>query len=159
MELHGSCFGTIGYEEKDLLEIPSGLVGMPNLTRFLILDFEEQLPFKWLQSADEPSLGFLIAEPQLFRSDFALALAKEDLQDLDVDSLEDLVVFVLCTYRGDLEETTGNLLGPIIVHAGKRVGQQIIIEDGGFSAHESLTREEDEPKEEKEGRPVASNCG
>ncbi|MBN2169793.1 MAG: flagellar assembly protein FliW [Candidatus Krumholzibacteriota bacterium] len=133
MELIGTRFGDFHYEDKDLLRLPEGLVGMPQLTRFLILDFEADLPLKWLQSIEEPAMGFLVADPRLFQPDYSLHLSRCDLGDIAVMDPADLVVFVLCTYKGELEETTGNLLGPIVVHAESRVGRQIILEDRDLS--------------------------
>jgi flagellar assembly factor FliW len=138
MELSNTRFGTITYEEQDLIHLPKGMVGMPEMVDFLILDFEETTPFKWMQSLDDATMGFLIADPLLFNPDFSLALDKEDFSGLKVDSPEDLAVFVICTFRGKWSETTGNLMGPIIVHAEKRLGCQIIVEDASFSTHESV---------------------
>jgi flagellar assembly factor FliW len=142
MELIGTRFGSFSYEEQDLLELPEGLLGMPELIRFLILDFEEGLPFKWLQSVDNPKIGFLIADPRLFRPDFALGLNSQDLGELEVRSVDELVVFVICALKGELESCTGNLLGPIIVHAESRRGRQLVLEDGSYSTHEPLYRGE-----------------
>ncbi len=138
MELSNTRFGTITYEEQDLIRLPKGMVGMPEMINYLILDFEESTPFKWMQSLDDATMGFLIADPLLFNPDFCLALNEEDFAGLEVDAPEDLAVFVICTFRGKWSETTGNLMGPIIVHAEKRLGCQIIVEDASFSTHEPV---------------------
>lgn len=142
MELHGTRFGTIGYAPDDLILLPDGLIGMPDRTNFLILDFEEETPFKWMQSVDDPGLGFVISEPTLFRQDYSLALETLDLRDLDVSGPEELAVFVICTYRGNWDQLTGNLMGPIIVHVAARRGRQVIVEDSPFTTHENLSGSE-----------------
>ncbi|MCB1162117.1 MAG: flagellar assembly protein FliW [Candidatus Krumholzibacteriia bacterium] len=138
MQLTGTRFGAMEYREQDRITLPEGLVGMPNLRQFLIADFEEKVPFRWLQSVDDPSVGFLIAEPALFEPEFSLGLTESDLRGLDVSDPEELGVFVLCTFRGSWQETTGNLMGPVLVHAGSRRGRQVIVEDSGYSTHEPL---------------------
>jgi len=138
MELSNTRFGTIEYEEKDLIHIPEGLVGMPDMVSFLILDFEEETPFKWMQCTQDANRGFLIADPLLFNPEFSLALGEDDLRDLEVNSPDDLAVFVICTFRGKWSETTGNLMGPIIVQVEKRLGRQVIVEESSFSTHECL---------------------
>lgn len=138
MELSNTRFGTIEYEEKDLVHIPDGLVGMPDMVSFLILDFEEETPFKWMQSTQDANRGFLIADPLLFNPEFSIALGEDDLRDLDVGNPDDLAVFVICTFRGAWSETTGNLMGPIIVQVEKRLGRQVIVEESSFSTHEPL---------------------
>jgi flagellar assembly factor FliW len=138
MILRGTSFGDIDYAEDDLIRLGEGLVGMPGQTRFLVLDFEGETPFKWLQSVDDAGIGFLITEPALFRPEYALTLEPQDLQDLQAESTEELVVFVLCTYRGDLRETTGNLLGPVIVNARTRRGRQVVLERAPYGTAETL---------------------
>ena len=138
MELKNTRFGDIVYQEKDLLEITGGLVGFPDLTEFLILDFEAATPFKWLQSVSEPAMGFLIAEPRLFRPEYSLSLDKEDLAAFDTQSVGDLVIFVICTYREGMEKTTGNLLAPVVVSDHSRRGRQVILEGSVFTTSESV---------------------
>ena len=140
MRLFGTRFGTVDYEEQDVLQLSEGLVGLPQLERFLVMEFAEQAPFRWLQSLDDPAIGFLIADPVLFDAGFNLALDEQDLRDLDVSAPEDLTIFVLCTRRGPWAATTGNLLGPIIVHTTARRGRQIIVEDAGYSTHAPLRK-------------------
>ena len=106
MELTGTRFGDITYEQKDLLVLDSGLIGMPDQTEFLILDFEDDMPFKWLQSTRDASLGFLVGDPLLFRPDYQLALSRAELGGLDVKSPADLAVFVLCTMKDDIDYVT-----------------------------------------------------
>jgi flagellar assembly factor FliW len=138
MQLTGTRFGAMEYQEQDRITLPEGLVGMPDLRQFLIADFEEKVPFRWLQSVDDPSVGFLIADPVLFAPDFSLGLTESDLSGLAVSDPEELGIFVLCTFRGSWQETTGNLMGPVIIHAASRQGRQIIVEDSGYSTHEPL---------------------
>ncbi len=138
MELSNTRFGTINYEEGDPILLPKGMIGMPDMVNYLILDFEDETPFKWMQSLDDPTMGFLIADPLLFNPDFSLALSEEDSEGLQVNAPEDLAVFVICTFRGKWSGTTGNLMGPIIVHIDKRLGCQIIVEDASFSTHEPV---------------------
>jgi flagellar assembly factor FliW len=156
MRLFGTRFGTVDYEARDVLQLAEGLVGMPQLQRFLIMEFAEQAPFRWLQSLDDPAVGFLIADPVLFDSGFSLALDEHDLRDLAVNAPEELTVFVLCTRRGAWAATTGNLLGPVIVHTRARRGRQIIVEDAGYSTHAPLRQALRMPGE---GRQRAAGAG
>ncbi|MCP4548364.1 MAG: flagellar assembly protein FliW [bacterium] len=149
MELKGTRFGTLQYEDKDLLHLPEGLVGMPEQTEFLILDFEVDTPLKWLQSIKDSAMGFLVGDPLLFRPDYKLALVKSELQDLNVTSPEDLAVFVICTMQEEFEDITANMLGPIIVHVESRKGRQVIVEGSEFSTHENLYKQSLEATELK----------
>lgn len=156
MRLSGTRFGTVDYEERDVIHLAEGLVGMPQLRHFLIMEFAEQAPFRWLQSLEDPGVGFLIADPTLFDASFNLALDEHDLRDLEVNAPEDLSVFVICTRRGPWSATTGNLLGPVIVHTGARRGRQLIVEDAGYSTHAPLRKA---LRAAGEGRQRAAGAG
>ncbi|MBM4118586.1 hypothetical protein FJ251_12795 [bacterium] len=156
MDLRGTRFGNLEFTEQEVLELPEGLVGLPKLKRFLILDLAEQAPFRWLQSLDEPAVGFLIAEPGLFDPTYSLALDDHDLRGLAVRSATELTVFVLCTRRGAWSATTGNLLGPVVVHTETRRGRQLIVEDAGYSTHAPLHQV---AKEAAGGRQFAAHAG
>lgn len=156
MYLRATRFGDLEVADQDILQLPEGLVGLPHLKRFVILDLAEQAPFRWLQSVDEPGLGFLIAEPGLFDPDYNLALDAHDLRGLAVRAAAELSVFVLCTRRGPWSATTGNLLGPIVVHTESRRGRQLIVEDAGYSTHAPLRQT---AKEAAGERQLAAHAG
>ncbi len=149
MIISDTVFGDIQYTETDQLILPLGLVGMPHLTRFLILDFEGEHAFKALISTEEPGINFLISDPRNFNKDFDFTLLEPTRDAMKVEDDKDLSVFVLCTWRGKFESTTGNLLGPIVVNVKTRKGMQVILERGSYTTHESLQVLKDE---ETEGR-------
>lgn len=149
MELKGTRFGDIQFENKDLLHMTDGLIGMPEQTEFLIMDFEEETPLKWMQSTQDASIGFLVADPLLFKQEYNLGLMRDELKDLDISSFENLVVFVICTLRGELKDMMGNLLGPIIVDIESRKGRQLLVEDSELSTHEPLYKKQVQESELK----------
>ncbi len=147
MIIKDTIFGDIQYTEEDLLLLPLGLVGMPQLTRFLILDFEEEHAFKALISTEEPGINFLISDPRNFRSDFDFSLLSPTREALKVETDEDQAIFVLCTWRGKFDNTTGNLLGPIVVNVKTRKAMQVILERGSYTTHETLSSMADDSAE------------
>lgn len=138
MIIKDTIFGDIQYTDDDLLLMPLGLVGMPHLTQFLILDFEKDHAFKALISTEEPGINFLISDPRNFRADFDNRFLEPTREALKVEAEEEFAVFVLCTWRGKFESTTGNLLGPIVVNARTRKAMQVILESGSYTTHEML---------------------
>jgi flagellar assembly factor FliW len=142
MIIKDTIFGDIQYTEEDLLTLPLGLVGMPNMTQYLILDFDGEHAFKVLLSTEDPSINFLITDPRNFRPDYDLNTLKPTWDALKIDCEADQAVIVLCTWRGKFENTTGNLLGPIAVNTKTRKGLQVILENMEFTTHESIPRPE-----------------
>lgn len=152
MIVKNTHFGDIQYTEKDLLILPGGLVGMPQYCRFLVLDFESEHAFKVLQSTDDPDINFMMADPRLFRPDFDFDSMRQAREPLCIEKDDEMVVFVLCTWRNSFDTTTGNLMGPIVVNARTRRGLQVILEDGRYSIHESLFRAGTEPTRKSEDK-------
>ncbi len=159
MELKNTRFGDITYRQKDILEITGGLVGLPGLSQFLVLDFEVDTPFKWLQSVQESNIGFLIAEPRLFRPDYSVSLDEEDLAACEAESVDDLVIVAICTFREKLELSTGNLRAPIVVNETTRRGQQVILEGCDYTTHESIAAEIEKTPKSLVEETAKEHCG
>jgi flagellar assembly factor FliW len=159
MELKGTRFGDFVIDEEDILHLAGGLIGMPLLQRFIIMDFDGETPFKWMQSVDDPLMGFVIADPRVFRPDFRLAAGEKELAALAPLIAEELIVFVLCTMRDENEVPTGNLLGPIVVNARTRRGVQVIDEQNLYNTHEAIPQESAPGASDTGDAGLNENCG
>ena len=51
MEIETSLFGKIQVSDEEIIDFPEGLIGLPDLTRFVLIEDEEKKPFQWLQSS------------------------------------------------------------------------------------------------------------
>src|SRR5262249_8593647 len=68
-----SRFGTLEIETEEVIEFPSGLIGLGG-ARYSLLTTDDQSPFAWLQSIDDPELALPITNPWLFFTYYAVAL-------------------------------------------------------------------------------------
>jgi len=119
--------------EKDIINIKGGLIGMPELKRFILMEFDEDSPLHWLQSLDDSRIGFVVSDPSLFSDNYTVTLDKRVQEVLEIGKDDDLVVMVVVTVKGEAQEITGNLLGPIVVNATKRIGCQVVLESSEYS--------------------------
>lgn len=159
MKIEGTRFGEIDYEDKDLILLPDGMLGMADKQSFLLMDFSEGTPFKWLQSADDCNLGFLAVDPSAFKCEYKPVLRREQLESLDLGNQEDLVLFVLCTWRGSPAESTVNLAGPIVVNSRNRRGCQVVLDGDEYGIREPMSALLDSAQEQDSGNPdQAVNC-
>lgn len=132
-------FGEITVDASKKIEIIGGLLGFPASTGFIILDHHEpDSPFKWLQSLDDGDLAFVITDPLIFFPDYRIQIRKEELVNLDVSSVEDLVIFVVLSLHSEITDMTANLQGPIIVNAKSRIGRQIVLKESGYMTKHQL---------------------
>ena len=126
--LVGTRFGTVEFEGEEVLQIDGGLVGLPDLCRFVMFEAKPGSPFSWLQSLDDPSMAFLVAEPGRYVPDYEGKVA------LRCPEIGDAVVLATASVPpGKPRDTTLNLSGPIVVDAQTRRGRQMVIEDAAYT--------------------------
>lgn len=130
MKIHTTRFGEIDCPEDKMLRIPSGIIGFPASTRFIILDHDREAPFKWLQSLDQGELAFVVIDPVYFKSDYRVTIALDEISELGQVDETGLLMFVILTVPvADPEHMTANLRGPVVVNAQTRVAKQLILRD------------------------------
>ena len=125
IKLNSSRFGVLEADEKKILNFPDGLVGLPDLKRFIIIDHKDT-PVKWLQSIDDPDMAFIVASPDIVTTEYSINLDNAVKQNLQIDNDNDLVVLVILRVSG--EEVIANLQGPLVINANNMRGAQIVLE-------------------------------
>lgn len=134
MQLIGTRFGTIDYSDNELISFTEGLIGLPQLTKFLVVPHKEDSPFRWLQSIEEPSLAFLVANPWHYFPDFAPDLSDHDARALHLDgSIQPVLVCTATVPHGNANEMTLNLLAPIVINCEARIGKQVVLETEAYT--------------------------
>ena len=63
-------FGDLDYRQDDVIHLPEGLVGMPDLRNWLMLEMGDELPMKWFQSLDRGDFGFPVTQAYLFHDEY-----------------------------------------------------------------------------------------
>ena len=146
MDIQSTRFGTLSVDDERIIEFPSGLLGFPEHKRFALIQTGEENYFFWLQSVDEPNLAFVVADPGIFFKGYEVPLRDETRQELRLGEEEGaerfLQVFVICNKVG--EWLTGNLLGPLVVNAGNRLAQQVVLTEKKWTTRQPLLRLESE---------------
>jgi flagellar assembly factor FliW len=146
VKINTDRFGEIAIEEKDLLNLPNGLLGFADSKRFVILDHSPESPFKWLQSVDEPALAFVVIDPLLLIDDYPMDKVRS-LLEKEGFTPENIAVAVLATVPPAPQPITINLLAPIAFDSDKREGAQIILHDSQYTTRHILASDEDEDEE------------
>jgi flagellar assembly factor FliW len=130
MIIHTTRFGAIDCPKDKILKIPSGIIGFPASTRYLILDHDRDVPFKWMQSLDQAELAFVIMDPVWFKPDYRVTIAVDEIGELGGVHEGDLVMFVILTIPSDDPSCmTANLRGPVVVNAATWTAKQLILQE------------------------------
>jgi flagellar assembly factor FliW len=131
-------FGRLEVRADKVIHLLGGLLGFPKSQRFVLLDHDVDSPFRWLQSLDEGHLAVPVTDPKLFFPDYHIKIKRDELAALRVTSPDELVVLVIVSLRGDPADMTANLKGPLIVHAQRLIGRQVVLKEAPFSTRHLL---------------------
>lgn len=110
---------------------PTGLYGFERCREFVLLPAGRPA-LHWLQSAEESSLAFLVAEPGAFFPDHDVDVPEPDLDALagsDAES-DDFAAFAIVTLGQERGAATANLQAPLVLHGPSRTGRQVVLNDG-----------------------------
>ena len=119
---------TAGTTLRFILPLP----GFPEAREFTLEPVEEQAGLlSILRSTDQPSLEFVVALPEAFFADYTPELDDATAERLGLHSAEDALVLVILTVAERIEQTTANLMAPIVVnrHTGDAV-QALLVSSG-----------------------------
>ena len=83
MNVASTRFGIMNVSTEALLTFPSGLLGFPEWTRYVLLDHDTNAPFKWLHCAEEASLAFVVIDPTLFNANYQVMISSEALSEVE----------------------------------------------------------------------------
>lgn len=147
-----SRFGSIDYQDQDVLHFPDGLVGFSGLNSFLLLEHKPGSAFRWLQSVDDPAVAFLMADPFVYVPDYAPMIGDGALASLGLTP--DTVTFTYVTAaipHGKPKEMTVNLAGPIVINAETGTGRQLVLDNEAYTTQHRVF-----PNAEKQGSDAAA---
>jgi flagellar assembly factor FliW len=133
-------FKDLVYAKNDVIQFGAGIPGFENNKQYVLVQVPEYAPFDWLVCVDGTRLRFALINPLLFMPEYNPKMTKDQLEDLKVESPDDLLLYVIVTIRENPAESTANLLGPVIINKRLRVGKQVIIDDDRYGTQEPLLR-------------------
>ncbi|MDD5434011.1 MAG: flagellar assembly protein FliW [Nitrospira sp.] len=130
MKLYTKRFGEIEIEEAKIIHFPHGILGFPDVKRYIVLNHlnKPDIPFKWLQAIDNPDLAFVITDPVLFYPEYAPVINQQDLRELGISNLSERGIIAIVTIpQGAPEKMTANLQGPVVVNLTTREAKQVVL--------------------------------
>lgn len=141
IDVESSRFGAIRVPVDSIIEFPTGLIGFPNLKRYVMVDHKP--PFSWLQCVEESSLAFVVIDGFEFGQQLDLLPPTNDPNvEFKVD--EEYAILLIVTVRPDPKQTTVNLKAPVFVSLSSRKAVQVIYDDPKYSIRHPLWTEKDE---------------
>ncbi len=133
MQINTLRFGNIEIDKDEIITVPEGIIGFPDIRRYVILNMGEDTPFKLFQAVDEPTLGFIIIDPLFFKPDYKVKIRKEDLYGLSAENISEIVTSVIITIPEDPYKMTANLRGPLLMNLKSRLAKQLVLTDDTYT--------------------------
>lgn len=141
LKVQTSRFGEIEVDNADVITLPEGLVGFPELVRYVLLDHDADSPFKWLQSLDDGTMAFVVISPLTFRPDYTVEVTEEEISILKLQSPDDAVISVIVTIPSDPKKMSANLKAPLVFNLKNRTGKQVIVKDAQYQTKHFIMEE------------------
>ena len=132
-------FGTIEIDEKKLVHFAQGIPAFEDEHEFVIIPYDEESPYVFLQSTTTPELAFLMTIPYLFFKDYEFEIDDATEQVLHLESPDDIVVYSLLTIpQGHIEDMTANLMAPVIINQKTMEAKQLVLEKSPYTTKHRL---------------------
>ena len=131
MKTLSNHLGELEYEDNEIILVAKGLLGFEHLTEYLLINFEETLPFEWLVSVKEPMIAFPLIDPSLVEQDYTIELNKESVDAKLLRHPENNVVYSIVNFSD--HKPTLNLRGPIIINKKEKFGMQLVLNDEKYA--------------------------
>ena len=101
--------------EIPVLEFVSPMLGFPAHRQFVLVRVHDEGVLYALTSVSDPELRFLVVPPAPFFSEYAPEIDDESLTALGARDGADLLVLLVVTTGETAQDSTANLMAPIVV--------------------------------------------
>ncbi len=139
MKVNTRRFGEIEVDESRVVKFKEGIPAFEDKHEFLILPYDEETPYYFMQSLEDPDLAFLLTMPFLFFPDYAIEIDDSVLKELDIKNQDDVTLYALVTIpNGSVRYMTANLLAPIVLNTENMQAKQLVLEKSNYTTKHRL---------------------
>ncbi|WP_097025899.1 flagellar assembly protein FliW [Clostridium peptidivorans] len=142
MKLITKYHGAVEYNKEDVIVFKKGLPGFESLKKFILVPFEDNNLFSILVSVEDMEVGIPVVSPFGVDESYEFKLSNEKINELSVNSPEDILVLNTVTLNSNVENITINMKAPIVVNIKEKIGEQIILDNEKYKIKEPFFKEE-----------------
>jgi len=129
MKIQTAHFGEIEIDNDKILIFDSGLPGIEENKRFVLLANEDSRPISWLQSLDKREIALPVIDPFKICQNYSFDISQDDVEALSIEDIKDVFVLSVLVIPGNVDAMTVNLSAPIIINVCNNKCCQIILDD------------------------------
>lgn len=138
MRLSTKYHDEVEIKESEILQFEKGIPGFHEEKKFIILPLNEDGSFSVLQSVETAGSAFIIASPFAFFKDYDFQLEDSVVEELELETEKDVVVYAILTVEEPFEKTTANLQAPVIINKSNNKAKQVILIDEMYKTKHNL---------------------
>lgn len=132
-------FGDIEVEEEKIIYFEIGIPGFEDEHEFLLVPYDEESPFLFLQSLNSRELAFLVVSPFVFFPAYEFEIDDATMEHLALHNSEQLVIYSILTVpSGNIKKITANLMAPVIINQENMKAKQIILEKTEYTTKHEI---------------------
>ena len=126
MKIATRDFGVVDYPEENIINFVEPILGFQEYRRYILLcDKDIGRQFAWLQSADEPSLCFIVSDPDIVDKEYK---AKIPESACTVTGGSPCECWNMTVIPEDFSKATVNLKSPVLINQKTRQAAQVVLE-------------------------------
>ena len=138
-KVYTSRFGEIEVDEKKIVHFQNGIPAFEDEHEFIILPYDEESPYYFMQSIKSPDLAFLLTIPFLFFPDYSFEIDEETEKELDITNQDEIFYYTMVTIpNGSIRYMTANLLAPIVLNSKNMQAKQVVLEKSNYTTKHRL---------------------
>ena len=146
--IHTVRFGDLTIDEKSIVHFAQGIPAFEDEHDFVLIPYDEESPYLFLQSCQTPDLAFLMTGPYLFFKDYEFEIDDATEKKLGLEKPEDVAVYVLLTIPGgSIKDMTANLMAPVIINQNTLDAVQLVLEKSPYQTKHRLFQQDGAGKE------------
>jgi len=132
-------FGEVEVAEDKVVHFADGIPAFEDEHEFVIVPYDEESPYVFLQSLTTPDLAFLMTVPFVFFPDYAFELDDENQGKLNLYKQEDMLIYTLITVNGgQVQDMTANLMAPVVINTVNMQARQIVLDRSSYTTKHRL---------------------
>ena len=132
-------FGEIEVDENRIIHFKNGIPAFEEEHEFIILPYDEESPYYFMQSLNKSSLAFLLTIPEIFFPDYSAEIDDDTVAELEIKNIEKILVYAMITIpNGSVRYMTANLLAPLVINIENMQAKQIVMEKSNYTTKHRL---------------------
>ncbi|AEE15299.1 Flagellar assembly factor fliW [Thermodesulfobium narugense DSM 14796] len=123
--------------ETGIIKFPRGVYGFEGEKNFKISIPDKSMPLAYLQEISS-NLRFIVVDAFSVFKDYDVVIEKYDADAINLEKEEDAIVLCIVNMKNPVQDSTVNLLAPLVINKKNKVGIQIIMDKSSYSVEEPL---------------------